>query len=131
MASRTIDEKEPGQDRLKDGVDANTPILRLREFVKWAQKEGLCTCEYDFERQCKLSAKYISNNIANGKGNMGSKMLGLIAHVYPQLNLAWICNGEGPMLNICNNDFNADYKQAYQGAMLQIEALNRILKKKG
>lgn len=24
--------------------------------------------------------------------------------------------------------FNADYKQAYEGAMLQIEALNRIIK---
>lgn len=104
-----------------------TPILRLREFVRWAQSEGLCDNERDFERRCCLSAKYVVNNAQNGKGNIGSEMLGRIVKVYPQLNLAWICTGDGPMI-IREQDTNYDYKQAYEGAMMQIEALNRIIK---
>ena len=106
-----------------------TPILRLREFVRWAQSQGLCKSEYDFERQCSLSAKYISNNANSGKGNIGTEMLGRIVKAFPQLNLAWICTGEDAMLmQGGDNALNADYKQAYEAAMMQIEALNRIIK---
>lgn len=107
-----------------------TPIMRLREFVKWSQLNGLCKSENDFERQCSLSPKYIANNMHSGKGNIGTEMLGRIIRMYPQLNLAWICTGEGPMLNQGGEvrDHNADYKQAYEGAVMQIEALHRILR---
>lgn len=106
------------------------PIQRLRDFVKWAQSQGLCKSEYDFERMCSLSAKYISNNTHTGKGNIGTEMLGRIVRVFPQLNLAWICTGDGPMLlqEGAESAHNADYKQAYEGAMMQVEALNRIIK---
>ncbi len=109
----------------------NTPIQRLREFVKWAQTQGLCKGEYDFERICRLSPKYISNNIHTGKGNIGTEMLGRIISVFPQLNLAWICTGNGLMLTFTDSDdiSNMDYKQAYESAMMQIEALNKIIKK--
>ena len=108
----------------------STPIQRLRAFVQWAQSQGLCKSEYDFERKCSLSAKYISNNMHTGKGNIGTEMLGRIVRVFPQLNLAWLCTGDGAMLTSGgeNNDLNADYKQAYEAAVLQIEALNRIIK---
>lgn len=107
-----------------------TPIERLRAFVQWAQSQGLCKSEYDFERKCSLSAKYISNNMHTGKGNIGTEMLGRIVRVFPQLNLAWLCTGDGAMLTSGgeNNALNADYKQAYEGAMMQVEALNRIIK---
>lgn len=106
-----------------------TPIQRLREFVQWAQSQGLCKSEYDFERKCSLSAKYISNNMHTGKGNIGTEMLGRIIRVFPQLNLAWLCTGDGAMLTSGGeNALNADYKQAYEGAMMQVEALNRIIK---
>ena len=107
-----------------------TPIQRLRAFVQWAQSQGLCKSEYDFERKCSLSAKYISNNMHTGKGNIGTEMLGRIVRVFPQLNLAWLCTGDGAMLTSGgeNNALNADYKQAYEGAMMQVEALNRIIK---
>lgn len=104
------------------------PILRLREFVRWAQIQGLCKSEPDFEWQCGLSARYIVNNVHTGKGNIGSEMLGRIARVYPQLNLVWICTGEGPMLTACESSLNADYKRAYEAAMTQIEVLNRNIK---
>lgn len=105
-----------------------TPILRLREFVRWAQSQGLCKSEYDFERICSLSAKYIANNAHTGKGNIGTEMLGRVVKAFPQLNLAWLCTGEGPMLSQGGGNLNADYKQAYEGAMMQVEALNRIIK---
>lgn len=107
-----------------------TPIQRLREFVRWTQTQGLCRNEYDFERQCGLSAKYISNNANTGKGDIGTKMLGRIIQAFPQLNLAWLCTGDGAMLMTVGGDntLNADYKQAYEAAMMQIEALNKIIK---
>ncbi len=48
---------------------------------------------------------------------------------FPQLNLALICSDEGTMLMHSNGDntLNADYRQAYEAAMLQIEALNNII----
>ena len=108
----------------------HTPIQRLRAFVQWAQSQGFCKSEYDFERQCGLSAKYISNNMHTGKGNIGTEMLGRIVKAFPLLNLAWLCTGDGAMLTSGgeNNALNADYKQAYEGAMMQVEALNRIIK---
>ncbi len=109
-------------------IKQSTPIQRLREFVKWAQTQGLCKSEYDFERICCLSPKYISNNMHTGKGNIGTEMLGRIIKAFPQLNLAWICTGEGAMTMQGGGDLNADYKLAYEGAMLQVEALNRIIK---
>lgn len=115
---------------LQTSGQPQTPIARLRDFVRWAQTQGLCKSEYDFERQCSLSPKYISNNSNTGKGNIGTEMLGRIVKVFPQLNLAWICTGDGPMLmQTGSNTLNADYKQAYEGAMMQVEALNRIIRR--
>lgn len=112
----------------KENQIEQTPILRLREFAQWAQSQGLCKTERDFERICNLSAKYIPNNMNTGKGNIGTEMLGRIVKAFPQLNLAWICTGEGAMLmQGGDNALNADYKQAYEGAMMQISALNRII----
>lgn len=108
-------------------IDPNTPIARLRVFVKWAKSENLCKSESDFERLCNLAPKYIANNSATGKGNIGTEILARIIRIFPQLNLAWICTGEGSMLFIDPSSINYDYKQAYKGAMLQIEALNRIV----
>lgn len=107
---------------------ATTPILRLREFINWAKSQDLCKSEYDFERQCSLSPKYITNNAHSGKGNIGTEMLGRIIRVFPQLNLAWLCTGQGAMLlSKSSSDIKADYKQAYEAAQKQIEALNRII----
>ena len=114
---------------VKEEPAANTPILRLRMFIQWAKRQGLCKSEPYFERQCGLVNKYVANNANGGKGNIGAEILGRITKAYPQLNLAWICTGEGAMLTSGGeNALNADYKQAYEGAMMQVEALNRIIK---
>lgn len=104
-----------------------TPIMRLKEFVKWAKDEGLCKSEFDFERQCRLSPKYINNNSCSGKGNMGTEMLGRIVSVFPQLNLAWLCTGKESMLRDKGEFVNIDYKEAHEAALAQIEILNRML----
>lgn len=107
----------------------DTPVQRLRRFVEWAQGAGLCKNESHFERMCGLSKRYIYNNVVTGRGNIGTEMLGRIIKAFPQLNLAWICTGEGPMLMREEDGLNADYKMAYEGAMMQIEALNRIIQR--
>lgn len=112
----------------KENQIEQTPIRRIREFAKWAQSQNLCKSEFDFERMCNLCPKYIGNNIQNSKGNIGTAILGRIIKAFPQLNLVWICTGEGAMLiQGGDNSLNADYKQAYEGAMMQISALNRII----
>lgn len=113
----------------KDNTTIQKPIDRLRLFVEWARRESLCSSENDFERQCGLCYKYIANNKATGKGNIGTEMLGRIIRVYPQLNLPWLCTGAGPMTNTGADAINMDYKQAYEGAMAQIAALNNIIRK--
>lgn len=118
--SKAIEEAKQGERVVQ------TPILRLRAFVKWAHSKGLCESESDFERQFGLNTHYIRNNACNGKGNIGTEMLGRVIRAYPQLNLAWICTGEGGMT--ISKGIDMDYKQAYEGAMLQVEALNRIIK---
>lgn len=112
-----------------DIINNTTPIQRLREFVAWAKDKGLCKSEHNFERQCGLSPKYIANNSFNGKGNLGTEMLGRVVREYPMLNLAWLCTGEGEM--VCEGtELNTDYKEAYEAAMAHIEALNRLISKK-
>lgn len=113
----------------ENSIKQTTPILRLREFVRWTQTQGMCRSEFDFERKCGLSPKYITNNSHTGKGNIGTEMLGRIIRAFPQLNLAWLCTGEGAMTLQGGKDSNADYKQAYEAAQMQIEALNRIIQK--
>lgn len=120
---------QAAEEAVQRPLPEQTPIRRLREFAQWAQSQGLCKTERDFERICSLSAKYIPNNMNTGKGNIGTEMLGRIVKAFPQLNLAWICTGDGAMLmQGGDNALNADYKQAYEGAMMQVEALNRIIK---
>lgn len=108
-----------------------TPLSRLREFIGWAMKQGMCSTLFDFEKQCGLSHRYISNSTANGKGNVGAELLGRIVRQYPMLNLVWVCNGDGEMLNDVDASINADYKKAYEGAMMQVEVLRRIIETKG
>ena len=104
----------------------SSPILRLREFADWAKANGLCGSMYDFENQCGLSNRYISNSIANGRGNIGAEKLGMIVKEFPMLNLRWVCNGEGAMLT---DDSNTDYREAYQTAMRLVRELNRIIER--
>ena len=111
---------------MADRHTPETPILRLRRFVQWAMSEGMCDNEREFEQQCGLSQRYISNNDSKGKGNLGTEILGRIIKTYPQLDLAWLCTGEGDMI-LREHVLYYGYQKAYEGAMMQIEALNKII----
>lgn len=121
-----------------ENINATTPIKRLMEFVEWAIENELCSSYSDFERKSSLAPRYIMNNNSMGKGNIGTEMLGRIVRAFPQLNLVWLCTGDGSMTVTApapapaqptRIDLNEDYKKAYEGAMMQVMALNRILKK--
>lgn len=107
--------------------NVSTPILYLSEFARWTQAQGFCKAESNFECQRGLSTKYVANNSSTGNGNIRSEMQGRPICKFPPLHLAWICTGEGEMIVEGVGAFNADYKLAYEGAMLQSEALNRII----
>lgn len=107
----------------------STPIIRLKKFVRWAKDNGLCKTNNEFEEKCGLSNCYLNKSVFNKNGEITTSVLAKIIKQFPMLNLVWICTGEGEMI-LGEPDVNIDYKQAYEGAMMQIEALNRIISKK-
>lgn len=108
-------------------MESQTPIMRLRQFIDWTIYNKLCKSVGDFERKCRLTTRYVSNNMTSGKGNIGSEIMGRIVSAFPQLDLVWLCSGKGAMLVNAERESNMDYKLAYEGAVLQIEALNKII----
>lgn len=101
-------------------------IDRLRKFIAFLKEKKMVKGEVAFESSCGLSNKYISN-ASKGKGTIGSDILSRISAKYPELNIKWICSGEGDMITI-DNGMNICYKKAYDGAMMQVEALREILR---
>ena len=45
---------------------------------------------------------------------------------FPELNVKWLCTGKGNMIET-DIDANVNYKAAYEGSMMQIEALHKII----
>lgn len=103
---------------------SNTPILRLREFVQWAQSNGLCSSFCDFERQCGLSNGYIAKSSLCQKGEISTSILTRIIKVYPMLNLAWLCTGEGGMFA---EETRTDYYKAYREKCRELKIAKRKL----
>lgn len=103
------------------------PVERLRKFAQWAKDNGYVKGESAFERHCGLSVRYIANSLSNGKsGDMTTAIIARIYEKFPMLNLRWLCTGTGDMINY-RQETEMDYKAAYEGAMQQIAALNRII----
>ncbi len=100
------------------------PILRLREFVQWAHSNGLCSTLSDFERQCGLSNGYIAKCSLLPKGDISTSILTRIIKVYPMLNLAWLCTGEGGMFA---EETRVDYYKAYREKCRELEIAKRKL----
>lgn len=103
------------------------PVERLRLFAKWANEQGYVKGEAAFEKYCGLSTRYIANSLSGGKsGDMTTAIISRIYEKFPMLSLVWLCTGKGQMIDY-NQETDTDYKEAYEGAMLQIVALNRII----
>lgn len=103
------------------------PVERLRIFAKWANEQGYVKGEAAFEKHCGLSVRYIANSLSGGKsGDMTTAIISRIYEKFPMLSLVWLCTGKGSMIDY-NQETNINYKGAYEGAMQQIVALNRII----
>lgn len=101
-------------------------IDRLRKFARYARDKGVVKGENSFEAYCELSNRYIYNSIRNGKGAIGTDIIARIVDKFPELNVKWLCTGKGNMIET-DMDVNVNYKAAYEGAMMQIEALHKII----
>ena len=85
-------------------------IDRLRKFARYARDKGVVKGENSFEAYCELSNRYIYNSIRNGKGAIGTDIIARIVNMIET-----------------DIDANVNYKAAYEGAMMQIEALHKII----
>lgn len=75
-------------------------IDRLRDFVMYLKLQKRITGDYQFETMCGLSNKYLSNSSHPGRpGTIGSDVIARVHTVFPELNITWLCTGEGGMLN--------------------------------
>ena len=75
-------------------------IDRLRDFVFHLKLNKRITWDSQFETICGLSNKYLSNSSQPGRpGTIGSDVIARVHAVYPELNITWLCTGEGDMLN--------------------------------
>lgn len=73
-------------------------IDRLLTFIRYLKESGNGTKSAKaFEEKCGLSNSYIAN-VKKGNGSVGSDMLAKINLAFPQLNLEWLCSGNGEML---------------------------------
>lgn len=108
-----------------------TPIQRVAEFIRYAVASGLVKNQTEFEKRCGLTCNYVTLALRRSKlnGNVGAIVLGRIAMAFPDINLNWVCTGVGDMLRSVSSDSDY-YRQAYEGAMLQVQALNSLLKDK-
>lgn len=102
----------------------DTAKTRVREFFV---KSGIRFM--DAERKCGFNQGYFSRGEA-----MDTYKLAEIARNYPEIDLYWIITGERketvrsilPEVNA--NALDMPYKAAYEGAVMQIDALRAIIK---
>jgi hypothetical protein len=76
-------------------------IDRLKAFAKYANGKGVVNGQNSFEKYCGLSNGYIANLDKGGKGvgSIGSDVIAKLLKVFPELNVRWLCTGEGDMLD--------------------------------
>lgn len=102
-------------------------IDRLRKFARYAREKGIVKGENSFEAYCGLSNGYFNSASRNNKGSVRSDTIALILEKFPELNVHWLCTGEGEMIVSCEEDVNMFYKEAYEAAMVQVKVLNDII----
>lgn len=101
------------------------PIDRLKEFAEHLKKTHKVQNMGEFEANCGLAKKYISNSILQN-GNIRADTLSLIYNAYPFLNLTWLITGEGNMINQpSNNEPIVDNKLSDE-ASIHDEENNRL-----
>ena len=99
-------------------------IDRLRDFVFHLKLEKRITGDFQFETICGLSNKYLSNSSQPGRpGTIGSDVIARVHTVFPELNITWLCTGEGDMLNAVRVYGNEAYSD--------IEKMEKMIREMG
>lgn len=99
-------------------------IDRLRDFVFHLKLNKRITGDFQFETMCGLSNKYLSNSSQPGRpGTIGSDVIARVHTVYPELDITWLCTGEGDMLNAAK----ANGKEACS----DIEKMEKMIREMG
>lgn len=104
---------------MKKNTERNERAIdRLKIFAEYAKVELKTIKSFNsFESYCGLSHGYINSSDKGGrsKGNISSDIIAKISEAFPMLNVKWLCNGKGEMI---------DGKQV---AECKLEAIKKIL----
>lgn len=98
-------------------------IDRILQFVEYLIKEKKINTVAAFEKKCGFYNGFIPNQ-KRGKGSLDGESLFTISQNFPELNIDWVVTGRGSMLTDIQS---SHYKEAYDAAMSQIAALNKII----
>ena len=110
----------------KDAISKNPQraIDRLRDFVFHLKLDKRITGDSQFEAMCGLANKYLSNSSQPGRpGTIGSDVIARVHTVFPELNITWLCTGEGDMLNAVRVYGNEAYSD--------IEKMEKMIREMG
>lgn len=118
-----------GERLIKRNIMEERTIDRLLRFIDYLKKMKEVNSIKAFEDECGLSNGYIANS-KKSNGSIGSDMLARMVNRFPKLNLLWLCTGRGEMLINPVEKVSKNYKEAYEGAMMQVDALRKILNDK-
>lgn len=76
----------------------------------------MITGDSQFEKACGLSNKYVANTATKGRpGTMGTDIISRIHSKYPELNITWLCTGDGDMLEsawVPENEMSGEIEKA-------------------
>ena len=91
-------------------------IDRLRKFILYLKQNKMITGDSQFEKACGLSNKYVANTATKGRpGTMGTDIISRIHSKYPELNITWLCTGDGDMLEsawVPENEMSGEIEKA-------------------
>jgi len=74
-------------------------IDRLYRFAEWCREFKLVRSLSEWEAECGLSGRYLSNTIESTKGSVGAEILEKVYRRFPAIDLTWVITGEGSMIN--------------------------------
>ena len=99
-------------------------VDRINKFIEYLIGEKRISSIADFDKMCGFYYGFTANQ-KKGKGFMDGESMAAISETFPELNMDWVITGRGNML--MDNIKSTYYKEAYEAALNQIAALNKII----
>lgn len=79
--------------------DYKRSIDRLYEFAKWCKEEGHVRTLSEWESECGIGSRYLTNTLQSTKGSVGAEILEKVYERFPMVNLTYIITGYGTMID--------------------------------